>query len=62
MAVRGVPEWDFMLKRFLWAMTAYGALALMATFTLDGKFRIGVWIFLAGLALKTLIHYKASNL
>jgi hypothetical protein len=58
----GVPEWDFMQKRFLWAMAAYGALALMAAFTLDGKFRIAVWIFLGGLAAKTLIHYKASNL
>jgi hypothetical protein len=51
-----------MLRRFFWAMGAYAALALMAAVTLDGKFRIGVWIFLAGLALKTLIHYKASNL
>jgi hypothetical protein len=59
---RGVPEWDFMQKRFFSAMAAYGALALMAAVTLDGKFRIGVWIFLAGLAVKTLIHYKTSNL
>jgi len=51
-----------MLRRFYWAMAAYGALALMAGFTLDGKFRIGVWIFLAGLALKTCIAYKASTL
>ena len=51
-----------MQKRFFSAMAAYGALALMAAVTLDGKFRIGVWIFLAGLAVKTLIHYKTSNL
>ena len=56
-----MPEWDFMEKRLLWAMAAYGLLALMAALTLDGKFRLGVWIFLAGLALKTWIHYKASN-
>lgn len=58
----GVPEWDFMQKRFYRAMVSYGVLALMAEFTLDGKFRIGVWIFLAGLAVKTLIAYKTSNL
>lgn len=43
-------------------MAAYVVLALMAAFTLDGKFRLGVWIFLAGLAAKTLIHYKTSQL
>ena len=57
-----MPEWNFMLRRFLWAMASYAALAVMAAFTLDGKFRIGVWIFLAGLAAKTLIHYKTSDL
>lgn len=51
-----------MLKRFYLAMAAYGVLALMAGFTLDGKFRLGVWIFLGGLALKTCIAYKAHNL
>jgi len=43
-------------------MVAYVVLAMMATFTLDGKFRLAVWIFLGGLALKTCIAYKASNL
>jgi hypothetical protein len=57
-----VAEWDFMQKRFYRAMVAYAVLALMATFTLDGKFRLAVWIFLGGLALKTCIAYKASNL
>ena len=51
-----------MQKRFFWAMGAYALLALMAGFTLDGKILIGVWIFLAGLALKTCIAYKAHNL
>ncbi|HUB81109.1 MAG TPA: hypothetical protein VMB03_20035 [Bryobacteraceae bacterium] len=50
-----------MLRRFLWAMAAYAALAAMAAVTLDGKFRVGVWIFLAGLAAKTLIHYKKQE-
>jgi len=43
-------------------MACYAVLALSAAFTLDGKFRIGVWIFLAGLAVKTVIAYKTSNL
>jgi hypothetical protein len=51
-----------MQKRFYRAMAAYGALAVMAAVTLDGKFRLAVWIFLAGLAVKTLIAYKTSNL
>ncbi len=41
-------------------MGAYAALGLMALFTLDGLFRIAVWIFLGGLALKTLIAHKAG--
>ncbi len=36
-------------------MVCYAVLALLATFTLEGVFRIGVWIFLAGLAVKTWI-------
>jgi hypothetical protein len=50
-----------MQKRFVRAMGAYAVLALSATFTLDGKFRLAVWIFLGGLALKTYIAYKASQ-
>jgi hypothetical protein len=57
-----MPEWNFMQTRFYRAMAAYAVLALMSTFTLDGKFRIAVWILLGGLALKTCIAYKASNL
>lgn len=34
-------------------MACYAAIALLATFTLDGKFRLVVWIFLAGLAVRT---------
>ncbi len=51
-----------MLKRLYWAMAAYAVLAVMAGLTLDGKFRLAVWIFLGGLALKTLIAYKAHTL
>ncbi|MGD0497182.1 MAG: hypothetical protein ABSC23_01985 [Bryobacteraceae bacterium] len=49
-----------MTTRLYWAIGAYAALALMACFTLDGALRIGVWILMAGLALKTLIAYKAG--
>jgi hypothetical protein len=35
------------------AMVSYAAIALLAAFTLDGNFRLVVWIFLAGLALRT---------
>jgi hypothetical protein len=45
---------------FLHAMAAYFALAVLAGFTLDGLFRLGVWILLAGLAAKTAIAYKAG--
>jgi hypothetical protein len=37
------------------ALASYGAIALLATLTLDGKFLWVVWIFLGGLALKTYI-------
>jgi len=47
--------------RFLWAMGVYAVLAAMAAFTLDGKMRAAVWIFLGGLAVKTLIAYKAPR-
>jgi hypothetical protein len=35
------------------AMAAYAALATLSTLTLSGKFRIAVWIFLGGMAVKT---------
>jgi hypothetical protein len=42
-------------RRFYLALACYGAIALLATLTLDGKFLWVVWIFLGGLALKTYI-------
>jgi hypothetical protein len=36
-------------------LACYAAIALLATFSLDGKFLWVVWIFLGGLALKTYI-------
>ena len=50
-----------MKNRFLAAMAAYAALATAAGYTLDGKMRLAVWIFLGGLALRTLIAYRAHS-
>ena len=44
-----------MTLRLVTAMLTFGALALLAAVTLDGLFRLAVWIFLAGLAVKTWI-------
>jgi hypothetical protein len=49
-----------MHKRLTFALTCYAVLALAATFTLDGLFRTAVWIFLAGMAVKTVIAHKAG--
>jgi hypothetical protein len=49
-----------MYRRFLAAMSTYAVLAVLATFTLDGKLRIVIWIVMGALALKTLIAYKAG--
>jgi len=35
------------------ALGSYAAIALLAGLTLDGSFRMVVWIFLGGLAVKT---------
>lgn len=57
-----LPPWDNwkIVKRLLWAMSAYLALAVAAGLTLDGKLRLAVWIFLAYLAVRTGIAYKAG--
>ena len=49
-----------MTTRFIWAMSVYTILALMATFTLDGTLRLAIYILIGGLAVKTLIAYKAG--
>ena len=49
-----------MNTRFIGAMSAYAAIALMAAFTLDGLLLTAVWILLAGLAVKTTIAWKAG--
>jgi hypothetical protein len=57
-AIHATPS--AMKKRLYLAMASYAALALLALFTLDGVFRYGIWILMAGLALKSLIAYKAG--
>ena len=42
-------------RKFYIAMASYAVIALMAALTLDGKFRLVVWILMGGLALKTYI-------
>ncbi len=42
-----------MNTKFLSALAVYAILALLAGVTLTGTMRIAVWIFLAGLAVKT---------
>ncbi|HTW64640.1 MAG TPA: hypothetical protein VME17_08490 [Bryobacteraceae bacterium] len=40
-------------RKFYLALACYGAIAVLAGLTLDGKFLWVVWIFLGGLAFKT---------
>ncbi len=48
-------------KRFIAAMCAYAAFAVLAAFTLDGGLlRNAVWVLMAGLALKTYIAKRAG--
>jgi hypothetical protein len=39
--------------KFAAAMSSYVGLAVLAGFTLTGDWRIAVWIFLGGIAIKT---------
>ncbi len=48
-------------KRFYMAMGMYTVLAILAGFTLDGKIRLATWVFLAGLAVRTIISLKAQE-
>jgi hypothetical protein len=41
--------------RFVAAMSSYGILALLAGFALDGRIRVATWIFLGGIAIKTVL-------
>jgi hypothetical protein len=41
--------------KFIAAMSSYLILAVLAGFTLEGKIRLAVWVFLGGIALKTVL-------
>lgn len=41
--------------RFIAAECFYVGIAILAGFTLDGNIRLATWIFLGGIALKTLL-------
>jgi hypothetical protein len=41
--------------KFIAAMSSYGILALLAAFALDGRIRIATWVFLGGIAIKTVL-------
>jgi hypothetical protein len=41
--------------KFIAAMSAYGILALLAGFGLEGRIRLATWIFLGGIAIKTVL-------
>jgi len=51
-----------MNRRFAAAMSAYALLAVLAGVTLEGDFRLGVWIFLGGIAVKTWIAVLRKHL
>ena len=47
-----------MRNRYYAALACYAAFALLGWFQLSGNVRNALWIFLAGLALKTWLHRK----
>lgn len=50
---RGDPEGHKVGPRFFTALACYVGIALLAAFTLDGKLRTFVWIFLGFLVFRT---------
>jgi hypothetical protein len=47
--------------KFRAAMGMYVLLAVLAGFTLEGRFRLAVWIFLGGIATKTVLVVLKSH-
>ena len=41
--------------KFIAAMSSYAILAALAGFALDGRIRLAVWVFLGGIAVKTVL-------
>jgi len=54
-------NYTLMNVRFAAAMAAYAVLALLGWVTLTGKIRLALWIFLAGLAVKTVIAVASQK-
>jgi hypothetical protein len=51
----------YLTKRLMVALGAYSILALVATIGLDGLLRTAIWIFFAGLAVRTLIAAREQD-
>jgi len=49
------------VRRLVAALLAYALLAIAAGLTLDGVFRSAVWLFLAGLGLKTWLAWRTER-
>jgi hypothetical protein len=50
-----------MNKKLIGALSVYGAIAILAAFTLDGGLlRNAVWVLMAGLAIKTYVAHRAG--
>ncbi len=47
--------------RLVAAFAAYAVIATLAGFTLDGKFRLFIWILMGALAIKTYAAHKAGS-
>ena len=49
------------MKKLISALIGYTLIGIAATYTLDGNFRVFLWIFIGGLALKTYVGYLQSK-
>ena len=56
MELEPAPDGPRRGRKFYLALACYGAIALLATFTLDGKMRWVVWIFMAWLTFRTYLE------
>jgi hypothetical protein len=48
--------------KFVAAMCTYAILAVLAGFTLDGRIRVATWVFLGGIAIKTVLAVLKRDL
>lgn len=48
-----------MKTKLIVALCMYGVFAILAWLTLDGKFRIFIWILMGGFAIRTISGYYA---